>query len=352
MAKLSKPGKNLPNRLLRWFDNWGRTLPWRQGAPRNPYLVWLSEIMLQQTTVAAVIPYFEKFIKLYPDVYTLANASKDEVLSHWAGLGYYARARNLHKCAKIIASDFGGIFPKTEAGLKALPGIGPYTAAAILAIAFGQPTTVVDGNIERIMARLFRVKDPWPKSKKKLHALAKGLTPELRPGDYAEALMDLGATICTTKAPDCPACPLQGDCLAFQEGLQTTLPIRERPREKPTRRGIVFWLEDNGHVLVQRRPDKGLLGGMLEFPSTPWGQEEISPGAAKPFAPVKTEWHPVAGEVRHTFTHFHLRLKVLKGVTKATGHNGQWLREKDLINAGFPTVMKKVAQHVLGEKKI
>ncbi len=158
MAKLSKPGKNLPNRLLRWFDSKGRTLPWRQGTPRDPYRVWLSEIMLQQTTVAAVIPYFEKFLKFYPDIYTLANAPRNEVLSHWAGLGYYARARNLHKCAKIIASDFGGIFPKTEAGLKALPGIGPYTAAAILAIAFGQPTTVVDGNIERIMARLLGLK--------------------------------------------------------------------------------------------------------------------------------------------------------------------------------------------------
>jgi len=342
MAGIKGNNKKMKRSLLAWFDMEGRVLPWRSGGRRDPYKVWLAEIMLQQTTVTAVIPYYEKFLKLYPDLKALAGTAREEVLKNWAGLGYYARARNLHKCACLVAGDMGGRFPENEAGLRALPGIGPYTAAAIAALAFDKPATVVDGNVERVMARLFYVTEPLPKSRKKLHALASELTPAGRPGDYAEALMDLGATVCTPKKPTCFACPLKEFCRAYEEGLQEELPKRLKTKAKPTRKGVVFWLENKGRVLVQRRPEKGLLGGMLEFPSTPW-QEEAP--AAKDHAPLDTEWTPVPGEVRHTFTHFHLHLGILRG--RGPAPNGEWLEKDQLIDAGFPTVMKKVIRKVL-----
>jgi len=337
--------KNLTSQLLAWFDREGRTLPWRTKGKRDPYKVWLAEVMLQQTTVAAVIPYYAKFLKLYPDLKSLAAAPLEEVLKNWAGLGYYARARNLHKCAKLITGEMGGRFPEDQEGLLALPGIGLYTAAAIAALAFDVPATVVDGNIERVMARLFAVTAPLQKSKMKLHTLAKGLTPAGRPGDYTEALMDLGATVCTPGKPACPACPLQGFCRAYEKGIQETLPRREKPKPKPTRSGVVFWLEHQGRVLVRRRPEKGLLGGMLELPSTPWREDAITEAGGH--VPLETEWTLVPGEVRHTFTHFHLRLNILKGQGHLKGE--QWLEKDRLLEAGFPTVMNKVIKKVLEE---
>ena len=343
MARDKGNNKKLTGRLLDWFDREGRSLPWRTKARRDPYKVWLAEIMLQQTTVAAVIPYFEKFLELYPDVKTLARASLEEILKNWAGLGYYARGRNLHKCANIVANDLNGRFPEAEKQLLALPGIGPYTAAAIAALAFGQPATVVDGNVERVMARLFAVPVPLPGAKSRLHDLAASLTPDDRPGDYAEALMDLGAAVCTPNAPDCPHCPLSGFCQAFKQGLQDTLPRRDKRKARPTRHGVVFWLEDQGRVLLRRRPEKGLLGGMLELPSTPWreGQKQ----SFHSHAPLDIQWTPVSGEVRHTFTHFHLRLTILKGHGHVKG--GSWLKKDQLLAAGFPTVMNKVIARVL-----
>jgi A/G-specific adenine glycosylase len=338
--------KNLTARLLGWFDRERRSLPWRAKAKRDPYKVWLAEIMLQQTTVAAVIPYFEKFQGLYPDVKTLARAPLEEVLKNWAGLGYYARARNLHKCANIVAGKLNGYFPTTVKDLKELPGIGPYTAAAIAAFAFGVPATVVDGNVERVMARLFAVPVPLPGAKAKLYSLAAALTPHDRPGDYAEAVMDLGATVCTPNAPDCPHCPLRGFCLAFKHGLQDALPKRGIRKAKPTRHGVVFWLEDKGRVLVRRRPETGLLGGMLEFPSTPWQEGDIP--SVHSHAPLDTQWTPVLKEVRHTFTHFHLRLTILTGQGHVKG--GSWLEKDQLLAAGFPTVMNKVIARVLGTR--
>ena len=232
--------------LLAWYDRHARVLPWRAppGATAEPYVVWLSEIMLQQTTVAAVGPYFERFLARWPDVRSLAAAPLDDVLTAWAGLGYYARARNLHACARQVAESLGGRFPDNESDLRALPGIGAYTAAAIAAIAFDRKATVVDGNVERVVARLFALETPLPKAKKPLHALAESLTPDRRPGDYAQAMMDLGATLCLPRRPKCPLCPLQETCLARRAGLAEALPRRSPKPERPTRRGIAFWLTD------------------------------------------------------------------------------------------------------------
>jgi A/G-specific adenine glycosylase len=332
-------------RLLAWFDNEGRDLPWRKRKPRNPFRVWVSEIMLQQTTVKAVIPYFLKFLDLYPNVETLAKAPLENVLKTWAGLGYYSRARNLHKCAGVIVKNFGGRFPKTEQELLELPGIGLYSAAAIAAIAFEEKTVVVDANVERVVARLFRVGAPLPNSKPALRKLAKTLTPGLRPGDYAEAVMDLGALICTPKDPACHQCPVSGLCLAKAAGEQNLLPRREKKQSRPIRLGTVFWLEDKDKVLVRRRPEKGLLGGMPEFPTTPWEKTLQNP---KDFTPAEIFWTDL-GEVAHTFTHFHLKLRVLKG--EGPGGPGQWVMKDEVLDLGLPTVMKKVALRVLGEKE-
>lgn len=339
MLKTQEIESKIALNLLAWFDKSGRTLPWRTRGKRDPYKVWLAEIMLQQTTVAAVIPYYRKFLDLYPDVRTLAQAPLEEVLHHWAGLGYYARARNLHACANVVARDNGGKFPETEAGLLKLPGIGAYTAAAIAAIAFDEKTTVVDGNVERVASRLFAVTAPLPKSKTKLKTLTSTLTPEQRPGDFAEAMMDLGATVCTPKSPDCKACPVGDLCQGFEKGIQDTLPRRDKAKPRPVRRGFVYWLEDNGKVLVRRRPEKGLLGGMLELPTSVW--VEGDPGHAKP---AGGKWQKLDGTIGHTFTHFHLELEVFKGQGPA---EGQWIAKDELLSAGFPTVMKKVIRKVL-----
>jgi A/G-specific adenine glycosylase len=339
------------DKILAWYDQNRRLLPWRSapGVLANPYHVWLSEIMLQQTTVVTVKPYFEYFLAIWPNIKVLAIASLDDVLHAWQGLGYYARARNLHKCADIIASDYNGFFPEDEKNLLELPGIGPYTAAAITAIAFGKKATPVDGNIERVVARLFSVIEPIPKSKIKLHKLACAMTPDERAGDYAQALMDIGATICMPKKPMCSLCPLSGECKAEAKGIAGNLPNRVPKKKKPTRVGTIFWLSnDKGEILLRRRPEKGLLGGMVELPSSDWREDGLTKKTFFNDASAKIDWEILPGRVRHTFTHFHLELEVAAGqCIKSEPIEGIWSNASDFGNYALPTVMKKVAAHAL-----
>ncbi len=341
--------------LLKWYDSHARTLPWRAppGAIKktDPYRVWLSEVMLQQTTVPAVIPYFHKFLTLWPKVSDLAAAPIEDVLTAWAGLGYYARARNLHKCAVAITTDHGGKFPKTLDGLSSLPGIGGYTSAAIAAIAFDVPATVVDGNVERVMARIFALEDPLPEVKPLMKQKAAALTPATRPGDYAQAVMDLGATICTPRKPKCLLCPWVKSCAAHARGIAEELPRKAAEKEKPVRQGIAFWLEaphpDSGEpaVFLIRRPPQGLLGGMTAFPSVGWDGNENEALLSE------LDWDHV-GQARHTFTHFHLDLSVmairLAKPRKRGLPEGMWWPIKNLGDSGLPTAMKKAMKLGVG----
>ncbi len=363
----------LSQRLLAWYARNARSLPWRappgSRVPASPYAVWLSEIMLQQTTVRTVIPYFEKFRRTWPTVYHLAQAELDMVLAAWAGLGYYTRARNLHKCAQVVVNELGGRFPETEQGLLALPGIGPYTAAAIAAIAFGQPATVVDGNVERVVARLFAVDTPLPAAKPELRRLAARLTPKQHPGDHAQAMMDLGATICTPRTPTCPLCPLRSHCHAAQAGLACNLPYREAKKPRPVRRGAAFLLErptaavpadreaaPGREILLCRRPPKGLLAGMMELPGTDWGERFPTRRRALQSAPAKTQWHRCPGLVAHTFTHFHLELQVYRASIARTAPLGpdmqlkdcRWVAWHELPAQALPSLMRKAINHANG----
>ncbi len=336
--------------LLAWYDRHGRRLPWRAAPPSrpDPYRVWLSEVMLQQTTVAAVGPYFERFLARWPTVEALAEAPLDAVLAAWAGLGYYARARNLHACARQVAAT-GGRFPDSEDGLRALPGIGDYTAAAIAAIAFDRPAVVLDGNIERVMARLFAHAEPLPAAKPRLKAFAARLAPATRPGDYAQAAMDLGATICTPRKPVCALCPWHDDCAARRQGLAELLPARLPKAAKPLRHGIAFWIErKDGAILLRRRPDQGLLGGMMEIPSTAWREQPWALGEAAAAAPAIAEWRMLPGLVRHGFTHFNLELTIATGRAKSPElARGLWCSLDGLADKALPTVMRKVVHHAL-----
>lgn len=340
-------------RLLPWYDRHRRDLPWRAppGTRADPYRVWLSEIMLQQTMVPAATPYFLDFTRRWPSVRDLAAAPLDSVLVAWAGLGYYARARNLHKCAAVVAERLGGRFPETEAALLELPGIGAYTAAAIAAIAFDRPATVVDGNVERVVARLFAVEQPMPAAKPALRRLAATLTPTRRPGDYAQAMMDLGATVCTPRKPRCMLCPLAEDCAARAAGIAEELPRRAAKPDKPTRRGIAFWLlNPDGAVLLRRRAAEGLLGGMTEIPSTHWAEGPApAADAVTGAAPVAAEWRALPGTVRHTFSHFHLELGVVAGRTGAGWREaaGLWVPVDRLGEQALPSVMRKIVRHAL-----
>ncbi len=298
----------------------------------DPYRVWLSEIMLQQTTVAAVRDYFHRFTARWPDVAALAAADDAQVMAEWAGLGYYARARNLLACARQVAAQGG--FPDTRAALQALPGIGPYTSAAIASIAFDRPETVVDGNVERVVARLFAVKTPLPAAKNELTALAETLTPQTRPGDFAQATMDLGATICTPRNPACGICPLIHLCAARAQGIAAELPARAPKAPKPVRTGTVWVALDATHVLLERRPAKGLLGGTLGFPTTGWDGTDLGP-------PGEAAWEQ-AGEVRHIFTHFDLRLTVMRGGIPARVTRGGVVARRDFDPQGLPGLMRKV----------
>lgn len=341
--------RDLAATLLAWYDRHARVLPWRArpGEHADPYRVWLSEIMLQQTTVAAVGPYFRDFLARWPTVEALAAAPLDDVLGAWAGLGYYARARNLHKCAQHLATALGGRFPDTEEGLGALPGVGPYTAAAIAAIAFGRRAVVVDGNVERVMARLFTIKTPLPKAKPELRAAADRLTPSARAGDYAQAVMDLGATICTPRNPRCLLCPWTAACAAHQVGEPQRFPARAPKPERPTKRGVAFVLVRDDAVWLRRRPDNGLLGGMLEAPSTPWRVQAWKVEAARAHAPVMATWEKL-GLVRHGFTHFTIELQVWaarpnrRGARKDWPKEGAWCQVADFDRLALPTLTRKV----------
>lgn len=346
-------GMNMTRPLLGWYDSHARALPWRVPPGRaevpDPYRVWLAEIMLQQTTVVTVAPYFERFLARWPTVEALAAADDVEVMRLWAGLGYYARARNLLAAARTAAAAGG--FPRTEAGLRALPGVGPYTAAAIAAIAFGERATVIDGNIERVVTRLFAIAAPLPGAKAAIAEAIGPLVPAERPGDFAQAMMDLGSTICTPRQPNCLICPWAEECQGRISGLAPSLPRKTPKAPVPLRRGTAFWIERaDGAVLLRRRPEKGLLGGMMEVPSTPWGD---APERPQEWAPLEARWNVLPGLVDHTFTHFHLELDVWRahaiadGVLRDDG-DYRWTAIHDLAGEALPTVMRKVVAHVLG----
>ena len=343
--------------LLAWYDRHRRDLPWRvtpdmraAGAINDPYHVWLSEVMLQQTTVAAVKAYFEKFVRLWPRVEDLAAADAEDVMKAWAGLGYYARARNLKKCAEAVARDHGDRFPETAAALRALPGIGDYTSAAIAAIAFDEPVPVMDGNVERVVARLYDIRTPLPAAKPELYALAQTLTPDQRPGDHAQAMMDLGAGICTPKRPACALCPLNDVCRAHAAGSEERYPIKTPKAERPTRYGDAFVaVRSDGAVLLRARADDGLLGGMTEVPGSEWTSRR-RPLDASVDSPIQADWQPAAGPVVHVFTHFRLELNVYCGRITAMEQPppGHWWSTPDALpGEALPSVMKKVVEAAL-----
>jgi len=346
MTAASDP-QSLRRRALQWYDANARALPWRRppGAQGrvDPYRVWLSEIMLQQTTVPHATPYFQRFTETWPSVEALAAADREAVMAAWAGLGYYSRARNLHACARDVAA-LGG-FPDTLAGLKALPGIGEYTAAAIAAIAFDRAVVPLDGNIERVVARLFALDAPLPRAKPAFRKAAQVFAAEERPGDLAQALMDLGAQICTPKSPSCGLCPLREGCAAYSEGRPEAYPVKAAKKDRPTRSGVAFWLTKGRSVLLRRQPDKGLLGGMWLPPSTPWETGGWSEAEALSHAPAAAEWEGLNGEVRHVFTHFALTLSIWRAEAPdgfAPGEAERFVALRDLDQAGLPSVGKKV----------
>ncbi|HEY4115450.1 MAG TPA: A/G-specific adenine glycosylase [Rhizomicrobium sp.] len=384
--------------LLAWYDRHRRVLPWRAraGERADPYRVWLSEIMLQQTTVQAVGRYYRDFLRRWPDVGALAAAPLDDVLGAWAGLGYYARARNLHRAAKFVVDEFGGAFPSTLEELRKLPGIGAYTAAAIASIAFDVPALAMDANAERVLARYFALNEPPAKAKPKLREMGEALVPQRRAGDFAQALMDLGALICSPKKPACLSCPWFENCEARKRGIQELLPVKSEKPVRPMRRGAAFVVRDpTGAVLLMRRPEKGLLGGMLQPPLGPWTDEFPSREEAMGQAPVRAKWKKRSGIVRHGFTHFELEIEVYVAEVStrrrhtnichsrpsdATASRGEgnpggqasakrdhlgslpsarstraspgmtiWVAQKDLANAALPTVMRKIIHHAIGD---
>ncbi len=349
----------LPGDLLDWYDAHARVMPWRVGPDArrdgqrpDPYRIWLSEVMLQQTTVAAVRDYFHRFTARWPTVADLAAADDADVMGEWAGLGYYARARNLLKCARAVVADHGGVFPDTREGLLSLPGIGPYTAGAVAAIAFDRAEVVVDGNVERVMARLYDVHTPLPAAKPELTDLARALTPAARPGDYAQAVMDLGATICTPKSPACGICPWRAPCLGRQHGTAPKLPKKTPKKPKPTRAGLSYVaMREDGAMLVERRPDSGLLGGMLGWPGSAWNSNDDD---TAPCPPVTADWQEIGAEARHTFTHFHLRLSIYAAILPmdAAPERGHFLSREQFRPSDLPTVMRKaydLARSSLGD---
>src|SRR6476661_2034537 len=354
-CELSSTAAARPALLLEWYDRHRRRLPWRPpaGERADPYSVWLSEIMLQQTGVKTVGPYFEKFLARWPDVAALGSASQDDVLRMWAGLGYYSRARNLHACAVAVLRDHGGVFPDTEEGLRKLPGIGPYTAAAIGAIAFDLRTMPVDGNIERVVSRLYAIEEPLPQAKPRIQELAATLLGPSRAGDSAQALMDLGSSICTPKKPACALCPINEECLARARGDQETFPRKAPKKSGELRRGAAFVVTRGDELLVRTRPEKGLLGGMTEVPGSTWlaGQDDKAALSEAPVLKTISRWHRKAGVVTHVFTHFPLELAVHTVATRARAPQGmRWVPISTLGDEALPNLMRKVIAHGLGIK--
>jgi A/G-specific adenine glycosylase len=342
--------ENLAGPLLAWYDRHRRQLPWRAapGHRPDPYHVWLSEIMLQQTTVATVGPYFRRFLARWTCLADLAAAPEDDVLAAWAGLGYYARARNLIKCANIVVRQHGGRFPDTEAGLLALPGIGPYTAAAIAAIAFDRQATILDGNVERVMARLHQVGIPLPKAKAELRVLAARYTPAARPGDYAQAIMDLGATICVPARPACTRCPVRSTCAAFATGDMEAYPAREPRAARPQRYGHCFLMLDrSGRIALEKRPERGLLGAMLQVPTTEWAGRAVPDAEALSHAPLEADWRLLPGGITHVFTHFALHLAVFAATGVKADQRYRWVEIDRLGDVALPSVMRKVVEKAL-----
>jgi A/G-specific adenine glycosylase len=343
---------SIAEKLLAHYDRHARVLPWRAPPGSNatdPYRVWLSEIMLQQTTVAAVIPYFHAFTSRWPGVADLAAADEAELMSAWAGLGYYARARNLIACARAVMADHGGAFPTQEDVLRSLPGVGAYTAAAIAAIAFGRRAVVIDANVERVVARLFAIAVPLPAGRTAIRAAAETITPDLRAGDFAQAMMDMGATICTSRNPACGICPLREDCAAFRTADPAAFPVKPSKKVRPERAGHVWWIEQGGHVWLERRPAKGLLGGMRGLPTSDWRAEP----SADPVPPVAGSWTGLAEPVVHVFTHFALTLRVHVARVERdcmAGREGEWWPRHSLAAAGLPTLFGKVVAAIEKEE--
>ncbi|APX67762.1 A/G-specific adenine glycosylase [Sphingomonas sp. LK11] len=328
--------------MLAWYDRYARELPWRSrpGEVPDPYRVWLSEVMLQQTTVAAVTPRFTAWVARWPDVASLAAASDEDIMAAWAGLGYYARARNLVKAARAVVAEHGGRFPQTEAGLRALPGLGAYTAAAVAAIAFGERAVVVDANVERVVARLFAITTPLPAARPAIREATDRITPDARAGDFAQAMMDLGSSVCTVKKPQCLLCPIAVDCRARAEGIAETLPAKAPKKARPYRHGTVFWIEHEGRVWLVRRPDKGMLGGMRALPTGLWVDER--PGLAD--APGQGPWTMLNETVVHGFTHFELELALARTDGEPDDSSmGEWWLIADLGTAGLPTLFARAA---------
>ncbi|HEV7233295.1 MAG TPA: A/G-specific adenine glycosylase [Sphingorhabdus sp.] len=351
-----KPQKagDIASLLLAHYDAHARDLPWRKlpGQGRaNPYHVWLSEIMLQQTTVAAVGPYFRKFIGLWPDFEALAGVEDADVMAAWAGLGYYARARNLLKCARVVAAEYGGKLPDEEDVLLKLPGIGPYTAAAVAAIAFGRRAVVVDANVERVVARLFAIDTPLPAAKAIIFEAADHITPDARAGDFAQAMMDLGATLCSVRTPSCLLCPIQNDCTAAHTGNPESYPVKAPKKTKPTRTGTAYWVKRDGSVWLVQREGRGMLAGMRALPDDDWNARADGRGVA----PFDGEWRLLDRSVAHVFTHFSLELKI--AVTtwphrESPPGEGQWWPVNSLDKAGLPTLFNKVATAVIASGEI
>ncbi|MDQ1232100.1 A/G-specific adenine glycosylase [Sphingomonas sp. SORGH_AS_0879] len=346
-AKHSSSPETPAARLLAWYDRHARDLPWRArpGKTPDPYRVWLSEVMLQQTTVAAVTPRFTAWVERWPDVASLAAASDEDIMAAWAGLGYYARARNLVKAARAVVAEHRGRFPATEAALRDLPGLGAYTAAAVAAIAFGERAVVVDANVERVVARLFAIRTPLPAARPAIREATDRITPDARAGDFAQAMMDLGSSICTVKKPQCLLCPLAADCDARAQGIAETLPAKAPKKRRPYRHGTVFWIERDGRVWLVRRPDKGMLGGMRALPTGPW--EDDRPGLAD--APGKGPWTMLNETVVHGFTHFELELALAKSEGEPDDSGaGEWWPIAELGTAGLPTLFARAADRLKG----
>lgn len=348
----NKKSGDIAAKLLAYYDGHARILPWRMaqadGLP-DPYHVWLSEIMLQQTTVAAVIPYFEKFKSRWPDFKSLAAADDADVMAAWAGLGYYARARNLLKCARLLADEYDGNIPQTEAEMLKLPGIGPYTAAAISAIAFGNRAVVMDANVERVVSRLFAIEMPLPKSKPEIYAAMDRITPARRSGDFAQAMMDLGAGHCSVKSPSCLLCPISDYCAAYAAGMAENLPRKAPKKAKPVRSGTAYWIEKDDHIWLVQRGEKGMLAGMRALPDDRWAAQNN--GDEQP--PFAADWHVGEDIIRHSFTHFHLELRIAvltAPAQQADLQNGEFWPLNKLDKAGLPTLFSKAAKAILARK--